>query len=101
MTVPGSRLMTSHPFSVGTHHGGRPGSDRAEKPSYPPLDCEGVGPNDASDGTVALVSVAVSAGVPVREFPGSEQPLSAPTPLPSAAMLTSVARVRRIRMRPF
>ena len=55
-------------------------------------------PIEELDGTFALVSVAVSAGVPVLEFDGSEQPVNAPTPLLSAATLTSVTTVRRIRM---
>jgi hypothetical protein len=58
----------------------------------------GVLPIDESDGTFALVSVWVSFGVPVREFDGSEQPVSTPTPLLSAAALTSMTTVRRIRM---
>jgi hypothetical protein len=55
-------------------------------------------PIDEFEGTFALVSVAVSAGVPVLEFDGSEQLVSAPTPLVSTATLTSVTTVCRIRM---
>jgi hypothetical protein len=65
---------------------------------YPPVDCAGVLPMEEFEGTFALVSVAVSAGVPVWEFDGSEQLVRAPTPLVSAATLTSVTIACRIRM---
>jgi hypothetical protein len=52
---------------------------------------------EASDGTWALESVAVSCGVPVLEFDGSEQPVSPPIPPLRAATLTSVTMARRIR----
>ncbi|MDQ1660269.1 MAG: hypothetical protein QOJ68_249 [Blastococcus sp.] len=68
--------------------------------AQPPVDCVGVLPIDESDGTFALVSVAVSCGVPVLEFDGSEQPVNPPIPPLMAATLSSATRVRRIRMTP-